>query len=527
MLNTPSSTWNKDKAEWRALYSDTLPQQIDRTILRIKKNKKNPEILLRHFDSMLQLFEQALSHPKPATQLKLIDFVQALHPLPVWWGKWSEWMRVLDKTSFVAQKNNKTKRELWLYLTQSELSITGGDAKKALIFAEKALHLAMLFQNQEMIFQAEMAIFEAKKDLGQIGDRISAISALEKALNKMRNLLPEKASQILEVKFLLKKTDVLRRIKRKEEAALTVQKAHRIASKNFDENNPLLAQVYNRRGATYWTAEKNSLAIADFEKATDIFKSCGDKTSQLYSIGYTGLVSWSAGEYRKAERILQSSINIAEDIKALQWQAIQIGNLGLVYYTRGKLSQAIAFMKQYYMLSDLINNNAEKMRASGNIGYAQVFLGNFEDARQRLLKDIAFTEEMKFDTGSGTTYANMAWAMDGLGDSDSALEYAEKSLFMAEKTNSHLLKIVALRSLSEVQTDQNTKTRYAEEAYNLAKKHSRRFNIAGALLTLAECHEDEKLQKKAIHILEEVGSTAWLKVPLIFKSLRLPLLYWG
>ena len=121
----------------------------------------------------------------------------------------------------------------------------------------------------------------------------------------------------------------------------------------------------------------------------------------------------------------------------------------------------------------------------------------------------------------------MAWAMDGLGDSDSALEYAEKSLFMAEKTNSHLLKIVALRSLSEVQTDQNTKTRYAEEAYNLAKKHSRRFNIAGALLTLAECHEDEKLQKKAIHILEEVGSTAWLKVPLIFKSLRLPLLYWG
>ncbi|OQX61151.1 MAG: hypothetical protein B5M51_08555, partial [Anaerolinea sp. 4484_236] len=128
---------------------------------------------------------------------------------------------------------------------------------------------------------------------------------------------------MLEVEFLLKKTDVLRRMKRKSDAFIAIQRAHAIATASLDENSPLVAQLYNRRGATYWTAEKNDLAIADFEKATKIFKNLGDKASQVYSIGYTGLIAWSAGEYRQAEKMLQNSINFAEKIKALQWQAIQ------------------------------------------------------------------------------------------------------------------------------------------------------------------------------------------------------------
>ena len=68
------------------------------------------------------------------------------------------------------------------------------------------------------------------------------------------------------------------------------------------------------------------------------------------------------------------------------------------------------------------------------------------------------------------------------------------------------------------------KIRYAEEARFLAKEHSRRLNESGALITLAGCYQDDSLQNEAIQILEEIGAADWLKAPLVFKTLRLPLL---
>jgi len=527
MSLTTASTWSTDNTRWQSFYSNTITQQIDHLISLIEKKKKTPDALIRHFDSMLAVFEQGISHPDSTTRLKLINFVRTLHPLPLWWGKWSEWMRIIDQVRIVAEKADKFDKLIWLDITQSEMLIIGGDAGKALLLAEKALFLAKSHHNFKMIFKAEMAVFEARKDIGSIGDRIDAIAKLEKSLLAKKTHLSKEVFQVLEVEFLLKKTDVLRRMKRKSDAFIAIQRAHAIATASLDENSPLVAQLYNRRGATYWTAEKNDLAIADFEKATKIFKNLGDKASQVYSIGYTGLIAWSAGEYRQAEKMLQNSINFAEKIKALQWQAIQTGNLGLVSFTRGRLSQAIALMEQHHILSQLINNHAERKRAIGNIGYVQIYLGNFQNAYQRLTHDITYTKKMQFQVGAGTTYANMAWVMEGLGDIDSALEYAEKSLSIAKKTNAHLLKIIALRSMSELQKDSNAKAYYAEEAYALAKKHSRRFNKAGALLTLADCYQDKNLHDKARQILDELGSTDWLKVPTVFKTLRLPLLYWG
>ena len=516
-----------DNTRWHSFYANSITRQIHLLISLIKKNKKAPDTLINHFDSMLAVFEEGISHPDPATRLALIDFVRTLHPLPLWWGKWSEWMRVIEKATAIAQEADKINSLVWLHLTQSEMLISGSDAKKALSLAKKAFHLARTYRNPEMIFRAEMKIFEAEKDIGYIGDRINAIAMLEETLSTKKNLLPEKVFQTLEVEFLLKKTDVLRRLGRKNDAALTIQKAHNLAIKNLDEDNLLIAQVYNRRGATYWTAEKSDLAIADFEKATEIFTSWGDQASQVYSTGYIGLVHWSAGRYKEAEKILQSSISMAEGIKALQWQTIQTGNLGLVKFLRGRLPQALPLMEQHHTLSQLINNRAEAERANANIGYAQTYLGNFQDAYQRLSQYLAYTKEMQFHIGTGVACANMAWVMDGLGDINSALDYAEKSSYMAKKTDAPLLKIVAIRSLSELQKDQTSKVRYAEKAYILAKKQSRRFNEAGALLALADCHKNEFLRNEAIQLLEELGSTDWLKVPLVFKTLRLPLLYWG
>ena len=522
-----SSTQTSDNEQWKTFYHHAVSRQVKSLITFIRDGKRKPDTLIRHFDSIVVVIEEAAKHPEIETRANLLNLFESLHPLPLWWGKWTEWMRVTEKVIHIAKETNDVQRQFWLYLIQSEMLITGGNEKKALILAEKALALAKTYNDPEMIFKAEMTVFEAKKDLGYIGDRTEAIAMLEKALDAKKERIPEKNAKLLEVAFLLKKTDVLRRLGERRDALYTIQRAHTLANDCIAEDDLLRAQIYNRRGAAFWTDEQPRKAIEDFEKATEIFEKWGDQASKIYSIGYTGLVWWSVGEYPKAQKILQSSISMAEKIKALQWQAIQIGNLALVHLMQGNLPDALALAKQHYALSVLINNRAEIERANVNIGYTQVFRGNFQEARERFTRYLEFTEEMQFVIGSGVASANMAWVMDALGFPDDALSYAEKAFCFAEKADAPLLKIVALRSLSEAQKDPTARAAYAEEARALAKKRSRRFNEAGALLTLADCHQDESIYKEAIQLLEELGATNWLSVPLVFKSLRLPVLYWG
>jgi len=244
-------------------------------------------------------------------------------------------------------------------------------------------------------------------------------------------------------------------------------------------------------------------------------------------MGDLGLTYWSALQYDKAEQTLQNSIHMAEKVKASWWQAIQTGDLGLVNFTRGKLSNALAFMEQHRTLSQLTNNRPEIERANGNIGLVQIFRGNFQEAHDRLIKNLGYTDKMELWIGKGILLANLAWALEGLGQVGKAKECAQEALAISEKMKSLQLRIIALRSLSELQSDPKEKARYAEEALALAKERSRRLNEAGALLTLADCYRDERYQQEAEAILIKLGSQEWLQVRPVFETVRLPLLLWG
>lgn len=512
---------------WQALYYRSIANQVDQLIALIRLKKRDPDSLARHFDSIVIVIEEAAAHPDLETRTNLIKLLQSLHPLPLWWGKWTEWMRILGNILQIAKENRDVDALFWLYLTQSEILITGGDKKKALVLAESALKLAHETQAFEMIFKAEMAVFEAKKDLGYIGDRTEALHELDSSLQQVKKNLSLQKTHILELEFLLKKTDVLRRLGKRKKALQTIQQAHTLADECLAKDDLLRADIYNRSGAAYWTAEEPQKAIAEFEKATDIFEKWGDQASKVFSLGYIGLVWWSCGEYPKAEAILQSSIGMAEQIKALQWQAIQTGNLGLVQLMQGNLEHAFALIKQHYDLSELINNRAEIERANANLGYVQVFRGNFEDAHERFLRYLAFTKKMNFPIGSGVASAHMAWVKDALGEEQAANAYAEDAFRFAKIAEAPLLEIVALRSMSELKRDANERMAYAQKALILAQKHGRRFNKAGALFTLAHASANQKTEDDAKMLLKELKAEKWLRLLQAFPSLRLPLLYWG
>ncbi|MBT7189374.1 MAG: tetratricopeptide repeat protein [Anaerolineae bacterium] len=402
--------------------------------------------------------------------------------------------------------------------------LSTGKGEEALAVAQKILKIARIHHKFKIEFQSEMLLFTIQRYLGHIQNPLNALEKLEKSLSEKKEHLSPNVAQKLDIEFSLKKSDILQRHGHIEKALESSQHAYQLSEKLFDKKDLKMAQVHSRLGANYWAKSEYEKSIAHYIQARRIFQLWGDQTSQIDSMGDMGLVYWSAAKYKKAEEILEKSIRMAEEVNARQWQTIQTGDLGVVSLSRGKLSRATALIEQHLSLSILTNNHTETERANSNIANVQLFLGDFEEAYQRLKRSLRSVEGKRLEIAIGVVRAKVAWALEGLGFQEDAIKYAKSALTHANKINIPSLKILTLRAISETTDNTEDRIRYAEEALEMARKHSRPLNEAGALLTLAEAKQDDALREKAIDILENIGSEDWLKAPVVFRTLRLPLL---
>lgn len=525
MLKTTStSTWENENARWKAHFTNTLTRQVKRLNSLVLEKKQTPDALRKHFDSILQIFREASKDPNPDTHRALLRLVHDLHPLPIWWGKWNTWIHVIETAAQIAHETKNVNEESWLELTQAEMQLSAGNAEKALFFAKKAHRLAQK-HNPELVFRAELTIFESQKHLGLNGTRLhNAIIALEKSLDDKKALIPPKVAQELEIELILQKIEVARKQTNIQKTSKLARQAQQLAEEIFTENDLFMAKIFAMRSSIYWANQEPELAISSSQKTIQLYKYWGDRTEQLETSGRLGLYYWSAEQHRNAEQALQASIEMAESLKLFSPQAVHSATLGLVHFSCGRLEQALALTQQHHILSKLTNNLAETRRAHGNMGAIQTHLGDFKNALQNLRADHEHAKQAQLPQPKVRLYAKIAWALDGLGIYDEAMEHAETALFLAEKLDEPLVRLMALRSLSETTNELNDKIRYAEEARMLAVKYSRRLNEAATLLTLAGCRQDDSLHADAVRILEEIGATAWLDAPKVFKSLRLALL---
>lgn len=524
MIGAATPAQRTNKARWRNFYAHAVEMHLQNAIRLINKKKASPQALQGHFDSFLNLAEQAAKHPSKDTRRKFLVFVEALHPLPVWWGKFDAWMPLLAQGIYIARESGEVEKEIWIYLAQSKMLLASGNGEKALQQAEKAAALAATAPNHKQLFQAKAVLFEAKRYLGTLKDQTQALNTLEADLFKVQKELPEKEGQEIEIIISLIKIDVIRRQGYVDEAAQLAAKTHEIAQTLFSANDLRMTKIYNALSTVTWAQRKHTQAIAYRKKSISTYRQWGNTPAEVEEKAGLGLIYWSAERYREAEKTFLENIALAEDYNLLWLQAMQIGNLGLVHFSCGRLNQARLRMEQHYTLSKLIRNRPETRRAQGNLGTIQTHLGDFENALENMLDDYKQAKKRQLIQPQATLNAKLAWALQGVGQQEEALRRAKKSLTLAKEINDPLVKSMALRCLSEVAHKKVEQIRYAEEARQLARQHHRRLSEAGALLTLSHLKDDPSLHQDAVNLLKEIGATAWLKVKPVFSHLRLPLL---
>ena len=263
-----SNSWIDERAQWQQYFTRNISSQVKRSIAFIKKNKRSPQKVNQHFESIQLLFEQAINHPSAEIRILALEITQALDPLPLWWGKWSDWIEMLSKTAQISAKEKLPKNQAWAHITQAKVLLHGIDVEKALRLSQYALDLARKHQDQIIALRAEILIFEAKRHLGKIKNNLQHIKILENSLQKKEAITTDFRKEF-SIELLLKKSDILQRQGDIEKAIYYTKKALS-QSESLPKNSPLRAQIHVRRGGVFWADNNFNQAIEEFSTALKI-----------------------------------------------------------------------------------------------------------------------------------------------------------------------------------------------------------------------------------------------------------------
>lgn len=500
-----------------------LEKQLDRTLALLEKHKENPAHLEKHYDSILETLMQGLRAPPPSNTDKLIELIEAFDPWPLRWHKHIAWLGILDQGIALAIEHKSFHHLFQFWYSRAKIFFFSGQFENAQESIEQAIQIATAHHFSEELLNAHILEYDIIGFSEQGKSQKELWPLLEILLDEQKKHLRPMAHASLKGQMLLRKGNLIRFQGHHDKALAIMQNGFDLIMENASDDLALLARTYKYRASLNEELGNYSQSIADNKIMNAYFNLLGDRFSEIDSLGDLGLIYWRTGKYIEAEEILQRSIQMAEETKAQWWLVRQLGNQGLVQFTRGNLSTAAALIKRQKKLSQLTGNIPEEKRAISNGAFVKLFQGQTKEATHDLLENLGYIKERKYHIAEGLVYANLAWSLE---EQKEATEYAEEALKIAESMNSPRLKIIALRALAELKNEPQEKQKIAQEALELAKKHNRFLNQAGALLSLATCTSNAQtvsLQEEATCILQSLGAENWINVE-NSSNQRLPLL---
>ena len=500
-----------------------IEKQLDRTLALLVKHKENPKHLEKHYDSILETLKQGLKINSPSNTDKLIELIEAFNPWPLRWHKHIAWLDILDQGISLAFEQNSFHHLFQFWYSRAKIFFFSGQFEKAQESIEQAIQIATTHHFSEELLNAHILEYDIIGFSEQGKSQKELWPLLEILLDEQKKHLTLQAHASLKGQMLLRKGNLIRFQGHHKKALAIMQNGFDLIMENASDDVELLARTYKYRTSLNEELENYSQAIADNKMMNSYFNLLGDRFSEIDSLGNLGLIYWRTGKYIEAEEILQQSIQIAEETKAQWWLVRQLGNQGLVQFTRGNLSTAAALIERQKKISQITGNIPEEKRAISNGAFVKLFQGQTKEATHDLLENLNYIKERKYHIAEGLVYANLAWSLE---EQKKSIEYAEKALSIAESINSPRLKIIALRALAELKNQPQERQKIAQEALELAKKHDRFLNQAGALFTLATCADNDKnasLKEQATSILRSLGAENWIKAENSYHQ-RLPLL---
>ncbi|MEM9065484.1 MAG: tetratricopeptide repeat protein [Planctomycetota bacterium] len=234
-------------------------------------------------------------------------------------------------------------------------------------------------------------------------------------VRRREEIAQRQASELIEIDreiaataFLVGQTDVA-------EAALGRILAARPG--DLDAVNKL-GHVYRRKGEL-------SLAEAQYRELLERDPSPSVRAAAL---GNLGLIYETRGDLDRAEEAHEKSLALNEELGRKEGMAANYGNLGLIYLTRGDLDRAKEAHERALALNKELGRKEGMAADYGNLGLIYRTRGDLDRAEEAHERALALNEELGRKEGIAAAYGNLGLIYRTRGDLDRAEEAHEKSL---------------------------------------------------------------------------------------------------
>jgi tetratricopeptide (TPR) repeat protein len=139
------------------------------------------------------------------------------------------------------------------------------------------------------------------------------------------------------------------------------------------------------------------------------------------------------GKLMQAEEAYYKVLTLGEVHQKEKWQAIAVGNLGLVYNTRRELDRAEEMYRKALELNEALDRKEGIAINYGNLGNVYTKRGNFDQAEQMHRMSLEISEALGLKEITAEEYDNLGNMYQASGELGKAEQMFRKSLLLFQK----------------------------------------------------------------------------------------------
>jgi len=220
----------------------------------------------------------------------------------------------------------------------------------------------------------------------------------------------------------------------------------RAAWKTLDDLAPQLAEFELRCAAGEYDAAADVLTDIDFDYLLlwghirlmarlheQLQGKLRDRRLAYISAGNLGIAYYSLGRIAEALDFYEQALAIEREIGDRRGEGADLGNLGVAYYSLGRIAEAIAYHEQALTIAREIGDRGDEGSHLGNLGLAYRALGRIAEALDCYQQALTIDREIGDRRGEGADLGNLGLAYSDLGRIAEAIAYYEQALTIARE----------------------------------------------------------------------------------------------
>jgi tetratricopeptide (TPR) repeat protein len=212
------------------------------------------------------------------------------------------------------------------------------------------------------------------------------------------------------------------------------------------EKDTCMVKLYLELGTQYESSLPES-AFVFYKKALTISEQIESKKFIAKSFMKIGSSYLDQGNYDIAVEYFLKSLENSEELNDNLGISKSLNNIGIVYWYQQNYDKTIEYFTKSLKISEELEDKNGIARSFNNIGMVFSLKGDYEKALENYFKSLKINEEIVDKKGISIVDVNMAELNISLKNNAKAVDYAEKSLYLAKEINSLALQKEAFEIL--------------------------------------------------------------------------------